>query len=376
MSIYRTAVNRPVTTILVFVAFVVFGIYALLKTSIAQLPDFDANVVMVMCSYPGASATDVENNLTKVLENNLNSVEHLKDMTSRSRENIAIVILRFEYGTDIDAACNDIRDNLDMVAQTLPDGASTPFLRKFSMDDMPIMIISATADESFNGLDRILDDRVTTPLARVDGVGTVTVIGAPDREIQIYCDPSKLEAYGLSIAGISAVIASENRNVPSGNIDIGTETYSLRVEKEFSDPRDLLDVVVGYSGGSAVYLRDVATLVDGPAEKYQESWTDGQRAATIMIQKQTGANTVDVIRQVKKKMAEITPSLPSDINLVNVIDSSDNIINTIMSLLRTIIITMLVVMLVVYVFLGRWRATFIIVLAIPIALMGSLVYLL
>ena len=194
MSIYRTAVNRPVTTILVFVAFVVFGIYALMKTSIAQLPDFDANVVMVMSSYPGASATDVENNLTKVLENSLNSVEHLKDMTSRSRENIAIVILEFEYGTDIDAACNDIRDNLDMVSQTLPDGASTPFLRKFSMDDMPIMIISATADESFNGLDRILDDRVTTPLARVDGVGTVTVIGAPDREIQVYCDPSKLEA--------------------------------------------------------------------------------------------------------------------------------------------------------------------------------------
>ena len=376
MSIYRTAVNRPVTTILVFVAFVVFGIYALLKTSIAQLPDFDANVVMVMSSYPGASATDVENNLTKILENSLNSVENLKDMTSRSRENVSMLILEFEYGTDIDQACNDIRDNLDMTSQMLPDGASQPFLRKFSMDDMPIMIISAMADESFAGLDRILDDRVTTPLARVDGVGTVTVIGAPEREIQIYCDPSKLEGYGLSIAGISAAIASENRNVPSGNIDIGTETYSLRVQKEFSDPREILDVVVGYSGGAAVYLRDVATLVDGPAEKYQESWTDGRQAATILVQKQSGANTVDVIRQVKKKMAEIAPTLPSDIELVDVIDSSDNIINTIKSLLKTIIITMLVVMLVVFIFLGRWRATFIIVLAIPIALMGSLVYLL
>ena len=376
MSLYRSAVNRPVTTILVFLAFVVFGVYALIKTSIAQLPDFDANVVMVMSSYPGASATDVENNLTKLLENSLNSVEHLKDMTSRSRENVSIVILEFEYGTDIDEACNNIRDNLDMVSQNLPDGASKPFLRKFSMDDMPIMIISATADESFAGLDRILDDRVTTPLARVDGVGTVTVIGAPDREIQIYCDPNKLEGYGLSIAGISAAIAYENRNVPSGNIDIGTETYSLRVQKEFSDPREILDVVVGYKGGAAVYLRDVATLVDGPAEKYQESWTDGQRAATILIQKQSGANTVDVIRKAKKKMEEIKPSLPSDINLITVIDSSDNIINTIVSLLKTIIITMLVVMLVVFIFLGRWRATFIIVLAIPIALMGSLVYLL
>ena len=376
MSLYRTAVNRPVATVLVFVAFIVFGIYSLTKTSIAQLPDFDANVVMVMSSYPGASATDVENNLTKLLENSLNSVENLKDMTSRSRENIAIIVMQFEYGTDIDEACNDIRDNLDMVSQALPDGASKPFLRKFSMDDMPIMIVSATAQESFAGLDRILDDRVTTPLARVDGVGTVSVIGAPEREIQIYCDPGKLEAYGLSIAGISGAIAYENRNVPSGNIDIGTETYSLRIQKEFSDPREIMDVVVGYSAGNAVYLRDVATMVDGPAEKYQESYTNGEKAATILIQKQSGANTVDVIRQVKKKLAEIAPTLPSDIKLIPVIDSSNNIINTINSLLKTILITMLVVMLVVFIFLGRWRATFIIVLAIPIALMGSLVYLL
>ena len=376
MSLYRTAVRKPVTTVLIFVAFIVFGIYSLINTSIAQLPDFDANVVMVMSSYPGASASDVENNLTKLLENSLNGVENLKDMTSRSRENISIIILQFEYGTDIDVASNDVRDKLDMVSMALPDGASQPYLMKFSLDDMPIMIVSATADESFAGLDRILDDRVTTPLARVNGVGTVNVVGAPDREIQVYCDPSRLEAYGLTISGISQVIAMENRNVPSGSIDIGTETFSLRVEKEFKDPRELLDIIVGYSPSGAVYLRDVATLVDGPAEKYQESYTNGKQSAAITIQKQTGANTVNVIKSVKKKMAEIAPSLPSDIELVTVIDSSDNIINTINSLLRTILITLLVVMLVVFIFLGRWRATFIIVLAIPIALMGSLIYLL
>ena len=376
MSIYRTAVQKPVTTILVFVAFVVFGIYSLINTSIALFPDFDANVVMVMSSYPGASASDVENNLTKLLENALNGVEHLKDMTSRSRENIGIVILEFEYGTDINNACNDVRDKLDMVSMTLPDGASQPYLMKFSLDDMPIMILSATADESFNGLDRILDDRVTTPLARVDGVGTVNVVGAPTREIQVYCDPNKLAGYGLSIAGIAGAISYENRNVPSGSIDIGSETYSLRVEKEFKDPREILDVVVGYSGGNAVFLRDVATLVDGPAEKYQQSFTGGVQSAAITIQKQTGSNTVNVIRDVKKKLAEIQPNLPSDIRISTIIDSSDNIINTINSLLKTILITLLVVMFVVFIFLGRWRATFIIVLAIPIALMGSLIYLL
>ena len=183
MSIYRTAVKNPVTTGLVFLAFAIFGIYSLTKTSIAQFPDFDANVVMVMSSYQGASASDIENNLTKLLENTLNSVENLKNMTSRSRENIAVVILEFEYGTDIDKATNDIRDKLDLVNNTMPDGATTPVLFKFGMDDMPIMILSATADESMPGLDKILDDRLTTPLGRVKGVGTISVSGAPKREI-------------------------------------------------------------------------------------------------------------------------------------------------------------------------------------------------
>lgn len=375
MSVFRTAVERPVTVALIFTAFVVFGIFSLMRTSIAQFPDFDANVVMVMSAYPGANASDVETNLTKTLENALNGVENLKDMTSRSQENISIVILEFKYGTDIDKASNDVRDELDMVSQSLPDGASTPFLLKFSADDMPILILSATADESFAGLDRILDDRVTTPLARIDGVGTISVVGAPKREIQVYCDPAKLQAYGMSVAGIAQMIAAENRNVPSGSIDIGSETYSLRIQKEFKDPQEMMDIIVGQSNGQAVYLRDVATIVDGPAEKFQESYTNGTRAAAIAITKQKGANTVNVIKEVKEKMPEIEESLPSDIKIHTIIDSSDNIINSINSLLDTIITTLLVVMLVVYLFLGRWRATLIIVLAIPISLMGSLVYL-
>ena len=375
MSIYRTSVEHPVTTLLVFLAFAIFGVYSLINTAVAQFPDFDANVVMVMSSYQGASASDIENNLTKLLENTLNSVENLKNMTSRSRENISVIILEFEYGTDIDKATNDIRDKLDLVNNTMPEGATTPVLFKFGMDDMPIMILSATAEESMPGLDKILDDRLTTPLGRVKGVGTISVSGAPKREIQVYCDPEKLQAYNLTVAGISSVIAAENRNVPSGSIDIGTETFTLRVEKEFRQPDELLDVVVGAYGGNLVYLRDVATVIDGLEEKSQESYTNGTRSAMIAIQKQSGANTVNVIKATKKRLAQIEPTLPSDIRITTVIDSSDNILNTIDSLKETILITLLVVMLVVFVFLGRWRATFIIVLSIPIALLGSLVYL-
>ena len=375
MSIYRTAVNKPVTTALVFIAFAIFGIFSFMKTSIAQLPDFDANVLLVMSSYPGASAADIETNLTKVLENGLNGVSDLKDMTSKSKENISIITLEFNYGVDIEEATNNVRDKLDMINSSLPDQASTPVIFKFSMDDMPILILSATAEESLPGLDKILDDKVTTPLSRVKGVGTVSVSGAPTREIQVYCDPNKLQAYGLSIGTVSNIIAYENRNIPSGSIDIGSESFSLRIQKEFKDPSELLDVVLSYKDGNAVYLRDVATIIDGQQEKEQEAVTNGRRSAQIVIQKQTGANTVDVIKGVFKEMKTIEPTLPSDIHIETVIDSSSNIINSINSLKETIIITFLVVMLVVYVFLGRWRATFIIILSIPISLMASLVYL-
>lgn len=375
MSIYRKAVSNPVTTALVFIAFMIFGIFSLSKTSIAEFPEFDANVIMVMSSYPGASASDIENNLTKLLENALNGVENLKNLGSQSKENISLLTLEFQYGTDIDEATNNVRDKLDMVNSNLPDGVSVPVIFKFSMDDMPIMFLSATARESLPGLDKILDDKLTTPLARVNGVGTVSVTGAPTREIQVYCDPSKLQAYGLSISTISSVIAMENKNIPSGNIDIGSNTFSLRVQKEFKDPSELLDVVVGSVGGRTVYLRDVATVKDGREEKEQESFTNGVRSAQIAIQKQTGANTVNVVRDVKKQLKKIEKTLPSDIEIVTVVDSSTSIINTINTLKETIIITFLVVMLIVFIFLGRWRATFIIVLSIPIALLASLVYL-
>ena len=375
MSIYRKAVNNPVTTALVFIAMAIFGIFSLINISLDRFPKFDANIVMVMSSYPGASAEDIETNLTKVLENSLNGVSDLKNMTSTSKENMALITLEFVEGVDIDVATNDVRDKLDMVNSVLPDGVSLPVIFKFSADDMPIMIMAATADQSYQALEKILDEKVATPLARVSGVGTVSIAGAPQREIQVYCDPNKLEAYGLTVAGISQIIASENKNVPSGTIDIGSNAYSLRVEKEFTSADQMLNVVVGHSNGKTIYLRDVARVIDGVEERYQEAYINGVSGAQIVIQKQADANTVNVIKGVKKAMKDIQKGLPSDIEIRTVVDGSDNILNTLNSLKETIIVTFLIVMLVVYLFLGRWRATFIIVLSIPVSLLASLMYL-
>lgn len=187
MSLYGTAVRKPVSTALVFVAIVIFGLFSLSRLSVDLLPEIETNTIMVMTAYPGASASDIEMNVSKPLENVLNSVSDLKHITSQSRENISIVTLEFNYGIDIDVATNDVRDKLDMVESSLPDDVENPIIFKFGTDDIPILILSVTAEESTNALYKILDDKVSNPLARISGVGAVSISGTPIRELQGPC---------------------------------------------------------------------------------------------------------------------------------------------------------------------------------------------
>lgn len=376
MNIYKTAVNNPITTILVFIAVALFGIFSLVKLPIDFMPRIDTPYIMVITAYPGASAEDIEENISKPLENSLNGVDNLKHISSKSKENISTVFLQFEYGTDNDVATNDVRDKLDMAKNSLPDEANTPILFKFSTDEMPIMLLSVKAEESWSGLYKIIDEMVATPLARVSGVGTVSVQGIPERQLQVYCDPYKLEAYGITIEGISQIIAAENRAIPGGQIDVGSNTYSMRVDQEFTSVEELKDLVIGTRGGVNIYLRDVATITDTEQERAQEVYNNGERTGLIVIQKQTGANAVQISRDVKAELEKIIPTLPSDIRISQVVDTADNILDTANSLVDTILTTFIVVMFVVMLMLGRWRAMFIIILTIPISMLSALIYLL
>ena len=376
MNLYSSAVKKPVTTILVFVAVVIIGLFSLLKLPIDLYPDIDTNTIMVMTTYAGASSQDIEQNVTRPLENTLNSVEHLKHITSNSKENISIITLEFEYGYDIDVLTNSVRDKLDMVSSMLPDDAETPIIFKFSTDMIPIVLLSAQANESLPGLYKILDENVANTLARVDGVGTVSISGAPKREIHIYLDPARLEAYNLTAESVIQLVAAENKNVPGGTFDMGSDTYSLRVQGEFKDPTEMRDLVVGSKDGAVVRLSDVARIDDSVEERAQETYNNGQRGAMIIVQKQSGANSVEISNKIKKILPDIQKKLPSDVKLDYIVDTSDNIRNTIASLVETVEYALLFVVIVVFFFLGRWRATVIIALTIPISLIASFIYLL
>ena len=375
MSLYEGAVKKPIMTSLCFLAVVIFGLFSLSKLPIDLYPDIDTNTIMVMTAYPGASASDIENNVTRPLENTLNAVSNLKHITSRSSENMSLITLEFEFGNDIDVLTNDVRDKLDMVSSQLPDDVENPIIFKFSTDMIPIVLLSVQANESQAALYKILDDRVVNPLARIPGVGTVSISGAPQREIQVYCDPNKLEAYNLSVETISSIIGAENKNIPGGNFDIGNETYSLRVEGEFQDSRQLEDVVVGTYNGASIYLRDVARVVDTVEERAQETYNNGVKGAMIVVQKQSGANSVEISKKVDEALPRLQKNLPSDVKLGVIVDTSDNILNTIDSLAETVLYALLFVVIVVFLFLGRWRATLIICITIPLSLIASFIYL-
>ena len=375
MTLYESSVKRPIMTSLCFVAVIVFGIFSFVKLPIDLMPDIDTNTIMVMTYYNGASANDIENNVTRPLENTLNSVEHLKHITSASRDNVSVVTLQFEYGYDIDALTNDVRDKLDMVSNRLPDDANTPILFKFSADMIPILMLSVQAEESQKALYKILDEGVANPLARIDGVGSVSIAGAPEREINVYLDPQKMEAYHVSPAQVSAAIAQENLNVTNGTMDVGTQTFTVRVEGEFKDPSDMYNVIVASINGTNVYLRDVARIEDNLEERSQRTFTNGKQGAMIVIQKQSGANSVAISDKIIQKLPELQKGLPSDVKLGVIVNTSDNIKNTVSSLEETIAYAMLFVALVVFIFLGRWRATAIIVITIPMSLIASFIYL-
>ena len=375
MSLYGNAVKRPIMTTLCFVAVVILGLFSLKQLPIDLYPDIETNTIMVMTTYAGASAQDIEQNVTRPLENVLNAVSDLKHITSKSRENISVITLEFEYGKDIDVLTNDVRDKLDMVSSMLPDDAETPIIFKFSTDMIPIIMLSVNASESMPGLYKILDDAVANPLARISGVGSVSISGAPKREIHIYVDPNRLEAYNLTVEQIGAIIANENRNIPGGSFDIGSDTYALRVQGEFTSSDQMADIVVGTQNNRTIYLRDVARIEDSLEERTQETYNNGRQGAMIVIQKQSGANSVEISNKVLAMLPSLQKRLPSDVELGVIVDTSDNIRNTINSLVETVLYALLFVILVVFFFLGRWRATLIITITIPISLIASFIYL-
>lgn len=376
MSIFKTSINKPVTTALIFVAVIILGLYSLVLLPVDQYPEIEPPYISVMTSYPGANASEVETNVSRLLENTLNSVDGLKEITSSSQDNMSMVVLELEWGTNMDEVINDVRSYIDMVKDALPSGAQTPFIFKFSTSMMPIMMYSVTADQSYPGLDKLLNDVVMPQLNRVDGIGNISIIGAPERFVYVDIDQEKLDAYGIPLELVGSAISRNNLNMSSGTVKMPKDQYQLQVRSEYIESKELESIVVTTTPeGRQVFVRDIASVRDTIKDLTLDEKINGRDGVRIMISKQSGANTVEISKEIKKEMEDIVKILPSDVQISIIYDSADTIQDSIASLAETIYLALIFVVLVILVFLGRWRATIIIAVTIPIALIVSFIYL-
>ena len=376
MSIFKTSINKPVTTALIFVAVIILGLYSLVLLPVDQYPEIEPPYISVMTSYPGANASEVETNVSRLLENTLNSVDGLKEITSSSQDNMSMVVLELEWGTNMDEVINDVRSYIDMVKDALPSGAQTPFIFKFSTSMMPIMMYSVTADQSYPGLDKLLNDVVMPQLNRVDGIGNISIIGAPERFVYVDIDQEKLDAYGIPLELVGSAISRNNLNMSSGTVKMPKDQYQLQVRSEYIESKELESIVVTTTPeGRQVFVRDIASVRDTIKDLTLDEKINGRDGVRIMISKQSGANTVEISKEISKEMEDIVKILPSDVQISIIYDSADTIQDSIASLAETIYLALIFVVLVILVFLGRWRATIIIAVTIPIALVVSFIYL-
>lgn len=375
MKIYESAVRKPISTVLIFVGVLVFGLFSLSNLAVDQYPEIEIPQISVITMYPGANASEIETNITRVLEDNLNTVNNLKKLTSKSQDNVSMITVEFEYGSDLNEGANEIRDVVSRVQSMLPDDVDYPTIFKFSTSMMPVMMLAITAEESYPALNKILDDKLVNVLNRVDGVGAVSVMGAPEREVQVNVDPQKLEAYNLTVEQLGQIIAAENVNIPSGTIDIGNNTFNVKADGEFALSDELRKVVVSNVGARTIMLSDVAEIRDTLEKSTMDERVNGRRGVRVMFQKQSGANTVNIVREIQKRLPAIQKSLPRDVEMQLIFEGSQEITDAIGSLSETIMYAFIFVVLVVMVFLGRWRATFIICMTIPVSLICSFIYL-
>ncbi|HAJ98394.1 MAG TPA: multidrug transporter AcrB [Bacteroidales bacterium] len=375
MSIYSSAVKRPITTLMVFVAIVAFGVFSLREMPIDLYPEIDPPFISVITVYPGAAASDIETNVTRPIEDNLSTVANLRNITSTSRENVSSISLEFEYGTNLDESTNEIRDILGRLARILPEDIEQPTVFRFSADMIPVMMLSATARESYPALSKIIDDIIINPLNRIDGVGTVMMFGGPVREVQVNIDPQRLEAMNLTLEQVGMALSSENIALPTGNLRMGQIDYPLRFTGEFTSSEQIQNIVIGNFMGNPVYVRDVATVNDTLRELTIKETMDREQGLRFMVMKQSGANTVQISREVDRQLPALLEQLPPDITVEKIFDTSEFIVDAINNLTNVLYYAAVFVTLVVLFFLGKWRATIIIILTIPVSLITGFIYL-
>jgi hydrophobic/amphiphilic exporter-1 (mainly G- bacteria), HAE1 family len=373
MSLSEKVVKRPVLVTVAFSLVVIVAIYSIGSVPMALMPTMTAPSIMVNTTYTGAGPEIVERAVTKVLEGGLSNVQGVKSMTSTSSDQTSSVTLEFVQGHDLDKAANDIRDKLDSVRDLLPDGCATPTVFKFDSTSQSIIKIAVKGDRSSEELRALATDSLESRFAQTDGVSKVSVIGGRDKIVHVDLSQNRLAAYGLTADGIVAALSSQNIELGAGKIVERDTEYAIKTTGAFSDiDSDIANARIAVRDGVPIRLKDVATVASGYADSSTAVLIDGVPGVYISIYKQSNKNTVSVANAVYRTMKSLDATLPSDVKLVIVDDSSTQIRDTIADLIKAIIEGALLTMGFVFLFLRSWRSTLVVGIAIPICVLVTL----
>ncbi len=379
MNLPEFGVKKPVTNLMIFSAIIILALYSLSKLGIDMMPEIEPPSISVISTYPGAGSEDVEINVTEELENQLGTTPGLEKITSTSSEGSSLITLKFVWGTNLDEASNDVRDRIDLAKRFLPDipeEMDNPIIFKFNTANIPIVYFGITAEQSYSELYDLIDKRVGDALRQLPGVGTVQIQGGGmERQVNIWIDRQRLEGYGFSVLDIQNKLKQENITQPVGSLKTGLTDYLIRIPGEFVDPSEINLLILGRRNGNPIYLRDVARIEDSFKEVTSLVRINKHPGIMMMVQKQSGTNTVEVAQRVKKKMDELVKTLPADIKVNVIFDTSEDIINSLDSLKSSVWLGIALVVLVVWFFLRSLVPSLIIALTIPFSLLIAFIYL-
>lgn len=373
MTITELSIRRPTLIIVLFTVLSILGIISYRRLNYNLFPKFETPVISVSTLYPGASPGVVETSVTKVLEDALSSLESLDKMSSTSLEGVSTIVLQLTNDADIDLVLQDAQRKVNMVLAQLPDDAKTPSLNKFSLEDLPIIQFSATSRLSPLRFYQLMDERIRPELARINGVGQITLVGGTQREVYVNVQREKLKAYSLSIADVVNTIRNGNQEFPAGNVKGRTDQYTLNVAGELHSLKDLGDLIVSTtSEGGRVLISDLADVTDVTEEVNTISRINGKIAIGVLIQKKTDANTVQVAEEVKVRLRELQ-KLYSDIHLDFIIASDTSVFTLAAanSVIDDLLVAIGLVALVMLVFLHSIRNAGIVMVAIPLSIVST-----
>ena len=376
MFLTRISVNHPVFATMIMVAIMVFGVYSYQRLPIEQLPDIDFPVVAVVVSYPGASPEAVEADVVEPIEEAVNTIAGLDSIQSTAQAGQAMVLMIFNLEANSQEKLQDVRDKIDPIKASLPDGADDPLILRFDPSALPLLSLAVSSDTlSVRDLTALTEDVIVKRISNIDGVGSASVVGGVPRQLNIEIDPDRLSAFNISPNAVVSALQAANRDLAAGSITQDSIVQSIQVLGRLKDEQDFYDVTVGSQGGQPVTLRDVATIVDGTGEPQSLAILNGERALAVDILKTQGANTVGVAEEIRATIEDLLANeLPEgQVDIQVVVDNAEPVENSFHAVQNMLIEGALLAVVIVFLFLNSWRSTVITGLTLPISIIGTMI---